>query len=687
MNKKILIVMNMMIITCMLFSAVPLNKRVWIRVGSLQSQVDAWGAERGWNANSMKYVGLQWPAWSDDSDNFVIDRPFMACRNFITQSGDTLEYKSVKFSAYANTTQIIPQMLEQSALYSTLVRVDGVIQQADDSIGVFHLASESPADRIVTNIVRTGMGVTMTRRVYAFSHPDHDNYLITEYIFMNTGHIDDSDEIKLTHTLEDFYFGIITRYATSGELAHINYLRQGTWGAHQWVHHTPMKDDPELPYYYSWLGQGQTMNINLTYNNIGGPFHPMDGPLEDARLRCPQFAGKAVLHADGAYNNTANDKNKIRIAWYIGDALPSEGADQQIWELLNDNYLDRAFPDIAQDVYAEHKLADRKSPYSVIKNVDAAGTNAFLSFGPYDIPHGGSIKIVVVEGVSGLSLDKSIEVGKNWYMAYNEENPELILPPAAIYREAEPVASGASEMDIYKDMWVYTGKDSIVQTFLRAKEMYDSGFDISVPPPPPSSFELTLQSGQVIMEWDDNSTQHPDFEGYRIYRAMHQRDSSYHIIFDCNVTADNCTTSYIDEDILPNVEYYYYVVAYKSDAERGELESGRAYTQTNTSLMQVGIKEIMLPKTCVLKQNYPNPFNPTTTLQYGLPEAADVDLMIFDITGRKIKAWSIVNQQAGWHEVIWNGTDKSGALVPTGVYIYSLRAGNVADTKKMVFMK
>ncbi len=94
-----------------------------------------------------------------------------------------------------------------------------------------------------------------------------------------------------------------------------------------------------------------------------------------------------------------------------------------------------------------------------------------------------------------------------------------------------------------------------------------------------------------------------------------------------------------------------------------------------------------LPENYVLAQNYPNPFNPATTLQYGLPEACDVDLMIFDITGRKIRSWHIGSQQAGWHKIVWNGTNQSGQQVSTGVYIYIMRAGEFVETKKMVFMK
>jgi len=117
----------------------------------------------------------------------------------------------------------------------------------------------------------------------------------------------------------------------------------------------------------------------------------------------------------------------------------------------------------------------------------------------------------------------------------------------------------------------------------------------------------------------------------------------------------------------------------------GEIQENVAsitLTKTITNTSNLGV-----PMEFELNQNYPNPFNPTTRLQYGLPEASDVDLVIFNITGRKIKEWSVSNQHAGWHEVIWDGTDMSGNIVSTGVYIYSLRAGGFVDTKKMVFMK
>ncbi|MCD6336891.1 MAG: hypothetical protein J7M01_01495, partial [Candidatus Marinimicrobia bacterium] len=445
------------LITGVLFAAIPLSNRTWVKIGALQSPFDAWGAERGWDANRKLYEGLQWPAWYDRSDNFVIDRQFMACRNFTNKNGEVQLYKSTKFSTGSSPNQLVPQSLTQTGRYPyTTITVDGTTQYVDDYInGQYH--DNTKADRVVTNVINTALGLEMTRKIYAFSQQYNDNYFIYEYTFENTGNIDDDDQIELSETIHDFYFGMMSRYCTSREAREVTNLRQAGWGAHQWVYHTPMSEDPELPYFYTWLGQAKTTNITLTYDNVGIPFLPAEGTLDEARIRGPQFAGMAVLHTDAAYNDESNDKSKVRTGWYIGDGVPGEGNDQQAWTCLSDNFENRVRTEIPQDVYADHKIADRSAPYLTLKDIDAAGTNSYLSFGPYEVPFGESIKIVLCEGVSGIARKKAIEVGKNWYKAYNGNVVDLVLPPDPEFRDPDPVDETAPLMDIYKDSWVYTG--------------------------------------------------------------------------------------------------------------------------------------------------------------------------------------------------------------------------------------
>lgn len=88
-----------------------------------------------------------------------------------------------------------------------------------------------------------------------------------------------------------------------------------------------------------------------------------------------------------------------------------------------------------------------------------------------------------------------------------------------------------------------------------------------------------------------------------------------------------------------------------------------------------------------LNQNYPNPFNLNTTIEYELKQSSNVKIKIFDILGREIT--TLVNrfQPSGTKSVSWNGKDRYGISVSTGVYFYSLIIGDNSYTKKMLLIK
>ena len=90
----------------------------------------------------------------------------------------------------------------------------------------------------------------------------------------------------------------------------------------------------------------------------------------------------------------------------------------------------------------------------------------------------------------------------------------------------------------------------------------------------------------------------------------------------------------------------------------------------------------VLPKVYALHQNYPNPFNPSTTISYQLPMISDVNLTIYNILGQKVITLVDKRQPAGSYEVKWDASQFS-----SGVYLYSLRAGDYRDMKKLVLLK
>ncbi len=94
-----------------------------------------------------------------------------------------------------------------------------------------------------------------------------------------------------------------------------------------------------------------------------------------------------------------------------------------------------------------------------------------------------------------------------------------------------------------------------------------------------------------------------------------------------------------------------------------------------------------IPRAYALEQNYPNPFNPSTIIRYDLPEAGQVTLTVYDITGREITRLVNGVEDAGRHEVRFDGTGVRSGGIASGVYFYTVRAGSFTRTRKMVLLK
>lgn len=93
------------------------------------------------------------------------------------------------------------------------------------------------------------------------------------------------------------------------------------------------------------------------------------------------------------------------------------------------------------------------------------------------------------------------------------------------------------------------------------------------------------------------------------------------------------------------------------------------------------------PESFSLEQNYPNPFNASCRIQYRLASPCDVDLRIYDITGREIIVLVHQSQGSGNHVVRWDGIDGDGRPVDSGVYVYRLNTGVESFSRRMVIIR
>ncbi|HAX47563.1 MAG TPA: T9SS type A sorting domain-containing protein [Ignavibacteria bacterium] len=106
-------------------------------------------------------------------------------------------------------------------------------------------------------------------------------------------------------------------------------------------------------------------------------------------------------------------------------------------------------------------------------------------------------------------------------------------------------------------------------------------------------------------------------------------------------------------------------------------------TYGDTSML-VGIQQLSseIPEQFSLSQNYPNPFNPVTNIQFTLPKSAFVKITIYDALGKETETLVQQELNAGSYETQWSAVN-----YPSGVYYYSISAGEYTETKKMVLIK
>ncbi len=185
-------------------------------------------------------------------------------------------------------------------------------------------------------------------------------------------------------------------------------------------------------------------------------------------------------------------------------------------------------------------------------------------------------------------------------------------------------------------------------------------------------------SQQMIkLAWD--SVLDPDLAYYEMYRDSVPGTMVY---LD---SIPKSTSTYEDIHIEPGKTYYYKITATDSAGnESAPSNEVMAVAGTITLAEDMQHSEV---EEFRLGQNYPNPFNPSTTIDYRVPGAAKVTLVVYDIMGNEIRRLVDGFKAAGIYRAVWDGKDASGKQVASGVYFYQMIAGDFAEVRKTAFAK
>jgi len=200
-----------------------------------------------------------------------------------------------------------------------------------------------------------------------------------------------------------------------------------------------------------------------------------------------------------------------------------------------------------------------------------------------------------------------------------------------------------------------------------------------------SSFYALYISGTPSLHWTTQTEENNDY--WNVYRGTNDNfEAAYHINANDPVPG-NGTTNYASDyvyidtaPVVQNATYLYWIEDVSTD---GETEIHGPIT------LYVPFEDTpIIPATYGLQQNYPNPFNPSTAISFTLSAESDVEVIIFNVKGGKIK--SIFNDHVYADQtrtVVWDGNDANGKLVSSGVYFYKLITDNKVYQKKMLLVK
>ncbi|MCG3120642.1 MAG: hypothetical protein ALAOOOJD_03423 [bacterium] len=640
----------------------------WMSVGSLHNWYSEIGCEKEEGRVLRQQDGLRWPAIYKYQDMQAAKAMWIGVKDFTDENSLYYPHKVVHVGPrVSGTREFFPRQFEMTSRFvPPEVTVDGASSQGEAIVDNDGVDPSMKWDRMIVNVVNSQTGITMTRKIFQFGQQYHDNYIVYDYVFTNTGNVDDDATIELPNqTLEGVYFFFQYRYSVCANTRYVIGNATG-WGINAMLdtRGDGVKADPPNQNFraqYAWHGKYPPFTA---YDNLGGPIWAPGGTVETTkadttgRLGAAQFVGVVTLHADKSATDKADDFGQPSTTSYRGSDEPLTSNN----DAYNTEKMTQEYGWMASG-HMSPRHADRVEPqgrFDTPTGDPALGTPGGFSncngYGPYTLKPGESIHIVMAEGAAGLSREMQEKIGQQ-------------------YKRGEITAQ-------VKNQWVLSGRDSLFQTFRRAIANFQSGYNIPQPPPPPRSFTVTGGGDRINLAWTLYDGGDQNLTGFEIFRATGQVDSTYRLIAKPGASE----RSYDDRSLIRGVSYYYYIVAVGDAANnngagltpRGALRSGRYYAQAydpaNLKRQEgVGSDPTSMDSIRVV----PNPFSlgadPNRLRFPGEPDKiaflnipGQCNIMIFTESGELIKT---IEHTDGSGDAYWNCTTTSNQIIVSGIYI------------------
>ncbi len=656
------------------------------------------GQRDGWNdgEKGQDILGAAPDPLAVNTDTQILFKGRLARRTF------RQAYPQVTVDGEVNAWLI--HVSEQTGWYATWPQFGADSLDVPYQIDV--IDPDLPADLTMDTYTWTRMGVSNSRRVYAFADRRNDDYMFWHWSLINDGlwsrmGVNRVDCCGAVHdTVDAVMMSLMFQWGRGGA------------GAGRTLSGSEATNDDIWRYYGIDYDGARTEDMRLVYvidgdqdpavydaphgkqNDIGDP-DPVNGHLLSAKT-----GGWQILHYDTSPSDRRDDPAQPRtMGWQeygkvIRTGTPSvevgqgheakynqmlvgyQGPNQYYWGPAMTTEGRGTHPKAASHFASWIKASNDPAasmcwPYvpgpCVVPEVTDIEQQA--GFGPDDLAPYETLNGIHVMAVKGLDEPYAAQVGRRWL---------------------------AGEIDdAEKDNLVHSTIDSLFQTMRQAKAVYESAqfangvgglryastraeFEealraavgagiLALSPPAPATFDVLSRPGGVSLAWTLNTTTGSDIAGWRLYRAMGSTkgDSTFALIAELSPGA----ASWLDEGVVPGFSYYYYLTTFDIDGNESTMHTRTA----DPAIPEPGpVAAHGRPLRFELGQNAPNPFNPTTSIPFAIPRDGYANLTIYDVSGRVVR--TLVDRQvaAGTHAVTWDGTDAIGRNVASGVYLYRL---------------
>ena len=684
--NKIKVLVSVVLVLSMIF--LPARDIKWLAVSDLQNWFSSDGCEievGRTGATSDQIDGLRYPALYDMQDVQCQKSLWIGAGNYADPTNG-ITYTDGK------VVNIGPRQVDdQGAIFSSVYKLIGkkekptVTVDGTPATQMVYLEPELdevdpdlPCDRMIYNEVNTSMGITFTRKVMAFTNNYHQAYHLYEYEFTNTGIYSADGASVHSMTLNDVYFYWSTRYAVNREAStyELGILPQAaTWGRNTMNHAFGKKGN--------W-GPGMTEEINVQGTNKTIPadmrgFFAWQGSCTsaatshagdfgapyaegDKRLTSVQFPGVVLIHADTSPADDTDDPMQP-VAWQaIASDLKPQTNNKDQYDAAcmagRYDYMRGAEPaGYLEKSHAEYVIEANEVPFDNMPDWpgNTGGLSAGMGVGPYTLAPGQSVKVVFAEAVGSIDMETRRSAGIDY---------------------ADGTINTAE-----KDAIVCQGVDSLFQYFERANDNYTSGYDVAFPPEAPEIFSVVAGGDRITLSWARNSESSTGFAGYKIYRALNEYDSTYHLLLDVTNPNDYSIgggmCQFDDRTAVRGFDYYYYIAAYDDgsvDAEGRVLSSSKFYTLTSTAAQLKRLPGTSLESIRVV----PNPYHVRAKkMQFGTGGGQADRIMFYNIPPKcNIKIFTERGDLIWEKEHVNNSGDEAWVsitdfrqVVVSGVYI------------------